>query len=166
MSRAYRICLISILLLSTAGCDQLTKKVAKAGLVSAGPVSLLNEVIRLEYAENPGAFLSLGEQLPRPILLMFSLLLTVGLTLLLMGLSIGKREIRLTALVGLSLIAGGSIGNLIDRMMNGGVVVDFISVGMGAVRSGIFNMADVAIMTGAIVLLLVTGRQSARTGAT
>ena len=166
MNRAYRICLISLLLLSTVGCDQVTKKVAQSGLVSAGPVSLLKDVIILEYAENPGAFLSLGENLPRPILLVFSSLITAGLAVLLVALSMRKREIRVATLVGLSLIVGGSIGNLIDRLMNGGVVVDFISVGMGAMRSGIFNMADVALLTGAFVLLLARGKQSARAGAT
>jgi lipoprotein signal peptidase len=79
MNRTYRIFLISILLLSTTGCDQVTKRVAKAKLISAGPVSLLNDVIRLEYAENPGAFLSIGEHLPRPILLLVSSILTAGL---------------------------------------------------------------------------------------
>jgi signal peptidase II len=65
-------------------------------------------------------------------------------------------------LVGLALIAGGSIGNLIDRLANGGFVVDFINVGAGEVRSGVFNMADIAVLTGALVLLRVMGKQSAR----
>jgi len=162
MKRAYRILLISIALLSTAGCDQVTKRVAKVELISAGQVSLLNGVIRLEYAENPGAFLNFGENWPRPILLLVSSLLTAGLILLLLGLSMRKREVRRATLFGLSLIAGGSIGNLIDRVVNGGVVIDFMNVGVGKVRSGIFNMADIAILAGALVLLRLMWKDSSR----
>jgi signal peptidase II len=46
------------------------------------------------------------------------------------------------------------LGNLIDRLLNGGQVVDFVNVGVGDLRTGIFNLADVAIMIGAGVLLV------------
>src|SRR3954447_4491651 len=94
MNKTYRICLIGILLLSTAGCDQLTKKVAKAELVSAGPVSLLNNLIRLEYAENPGAFLSIGEHLPSPILLLSSSLLAGAVLFILVRLSLQNGDVK------------------------------------------------------------------------
>jgi len=160
MNRTYRICLIGILLLSTIGCDQLTKKVAKAELISSAPISLLNDLIRFEYAENPGAFLSIGENLPSPILLLFSSLLVGAVILLLVKLSIQKRNVKLTALIGLSLLAGGSLGNLTDRVLHNGVVVDFMSVGIGRVRSGIFNLADIAILIGVFVLMLVIGKKT------
>lgn len=159
MNRTYRICLIGILLLSTTGCDQLTKKVAKAELVSAAPISLLNDVVRLEYAENPGAFLSIGEHLPSPILLLCSSLLVGAVILLLIRLSIQNRDVKLTTLIGLSLLAGGSLGNLTDRVLHNGVVVDFMSVGIGRVRSGIFNLADIAILIGGFGLMLVIGKK-------
>lgn len=155
MKKTYRICLIGILLLSTAGCDQLTKQVAKAELVSAGSVSLLNNLIRLEYAENRGAFLSIGEHLPGPILLLLSSLLAGAVIFILVRLSLQNRDVKLSVLIGLSLIAGGSIGNLIDRVLNAGAVVDFMNVGVGRIRSDIFNVADVAILAGVFVLILL-----------
>lgn len=160
MSRAYRICFISVMLLSTAGCDQLTKRVAKSGLASSEPISLLGDAVILEYAENPGAFLSIGEGFPRPVLPLFSSLLATALILLLVKLVIQKREVEPLRLAGLSLIAGGSVGNLIDRLQNAGAVIDFISVGIGPVRTGIFNLADVAILTGVFVLLLMASNRS------
>ena len=159
MSRVSRICLISILLLSTAGCDQLTKKMAKDGLASSEPVSLLNDLVRLEYAENPGAFLSIGETLPSFILLSFSFLFAVVVTALTVALSVKGRGANPATLIGLSLMAGGCIGNLIDRLLNAGAVVDFMSVGVGEIRTGIFNLADVAILVGAFVSLLLIWKE-------
>jgi signal peptidase II len=147
------------LLLSTAGCDQLTKQVAKAELVSARPVSLLNNLIRLEYAENTGAFLSIGEHLPGPILLLVSSLLAGAIIFILVRLTLQNRDVKPSLLIGLSLIAGGSIGNLIDRILNGGAVVDFMNVGIGQLRSGIFNVADVAILIGVCVLMLFMSKK-------
>jgi len=56
-------------------------------------------------------------------------------------------------LTGSALLAGGGIGNLIDRVINDGRVADFVSLGLGPVRTGIFNVADVAVMAGAMLLL-------------
>lgn len=165
MNTAYRICLISIILLSTAACDQLTKKVAKTALASSNPISLFKDALRLEYAENPGAFLSIGGSLPRPILLLFSSLMAAALMIIIVRLGIQKQRVKLATLIGLSLIAGGSIGNQIDRLLKGGVVIDFISVGIGVIRTGIFNLADIAVLAGASVLLLEVRKKSGKRGA-
>jgi signal peptidase II len=50
-------------------------------------------------------------------------------------------------------LAGGGLGNLIDRITNEGRVVDFVSLGLGPVRTGFFNVADVAVLAGAMLLL-------------
>jgi signal peptidase II len=154
-----------MMLLCTTGCDQLTKRVAKAKLASSEPVSLLKDVIILEYAENQGAFLSIGEDLPTSILLFFSSLLAGLVILLLATLSIGGREVKPAMLIGLSLMAGGGIGNLIDRLLNDGAVIDFVSLGVGPIRSGIFNLADIAILAGAFVFLLMISKKSVKTNA-
>ena len=51
------------------------------------------------------------------------------------------------------MLAGG-IGNLIDRVFHGGLVIDFLNMGIGPVRTGIFNVADMAIMAGFALLIL------------
>jgi len=50
-------------------------------------------------------------------------------------------------------IAGGGISNIYDRMFNNGHVIDFMNAGIGPVRTGIFNVADMAITGGIIVML-------------
>ena len=163
MKTAYRICLITIILLSTAACDQLTKSVAKAELASSEPISMLNDILRFEYAENMGAFLSIGEGLPRPVLILLPSLMAVALIIILARLGTQRQGVKLATLMGLSLIAGGSIGNQIDRLLNGGAVVDFMSVGIGQIRTGIFNLADIAILTGAFVLLVGMSKEFGKT---
>jgi signal peptidase II len=53
--------------------------------------------------------------------------------------------------VSVALIVGGGVSNLIDRLRYGGYVVDFLNVGIGPVRTGIFNVADMAIMVGVVM---------------
>lgn len=57
-------------------------------------------------------------------------------------------------LVGLSLICGGGVSNLLDRVMFGGTVVDFVMLKLGGYRTGVFNLADVAISLGAVLVLV------------
>ena len=56
-------------------------------------------------------------------------------------------------LVGLSFMFAGGASNFIDRAMNKGAVVDFLNIGVGPIRTGIFNIADVAIMLGFALFL-------------
>jgi signal peptidase II len=68
------------------------------------------------------------------------------------------------------LVIGGGMSNFIDRLLYGGYVVDFLNVGIGSVRTGIFNVADVFIVTGVLLLVfsdrlskeLLTKRSSGR----
>ena len=55
-------------------------------------------------------------------------------------------------LVALALILAGGIGNLIDRISNNGLVTDFINVGIGPLRTGVFNVADMAVLFGVLAL--------------
>jgi signal peptidase II len=57
-------------------------------------------------------------------------------------------------LIALALFLGGGIGNLIDRLTNDGRVIDFMHIGFGFLRTGIFNVADMALMTGVVLLAL------------
>jgi signal peptidase II len=66
------------------------------------------------------------------------------------------RDLRPLGILGGSLIVGGGFSNLVDRIFNRGIVVDFMNMGVGGLRTGIFNVADVAIMAGVGLLLLNT----------
>jgi len=116
------------------------------------------DLIRIQYAENTGAFLSLGANLPPAVRawvmmgLNSVILAAVGVWL------IFGRSRPLVVPVSLAMILSGGVGNLIDRIFRNGRVVDFMNVGVdfgpfGGVRSGIFNVADLAIVGGLLLLL-------------
>jgi len=107
--------------------------------------------LRLEYTENRGGFLSLGANLPPAVR---TAIFKIGTGLILVGALIAAIKLRLTGwpLVGLSLVWAGGASNWADRVTRGGVV-DFLNVGFGALRTGIFNVADVAVMLGACILV-------------
>jgi signal peptidase II len=151
------------MLVACTGCDQVTKNMAKEFLASSPPISLLNDSIRVEYSENPGAILGLGANLPSELrLLFFAIFVSAVLTFTLVF-TINPHSISLMQLVGLSLVAAGGLGNLLDRLFNNGAVIDFIRLGIGPLRTGIFNLADVAILGGAFILLLFSAKGRSKT---
>jgi signal peptidase II len=122
--------------------------------------SFCGDTFRLQYAENTGAFLSLGANLPdgvRTTVMTGLNALILGSLVLYMFIS---KKITLLPLCAFSLVAAGGIGNLIDRIFRHGRVVDFMNMGLNVnqfpLRTGIFNVADVAIMAG---LFLVIGNE-------
>lgn len=141
-------------LLFSVGCDQATKRLAIDRLEGAAPISLAGDAVRFELAANPGGFLSLGAQLPEAVRrVVFVVAVPVAL-LVVCGLALRSRSLSALAAVGLGLVAGGGIGNWLDRVVTAGHVTDFVSVGVGGLRTGIFNVADVAVMAGVALLLL------------
>ncbi|MEO7134422.1 MAG: signal peptidase II [Vicinamibacterales bacterium] len=107
--------------------------------------------MRLDYHENVGGFLSAGAAW-RPATRTAVFQLANGVFLLgTLFMAIRCEWSRLAA-AGLILFVAGGLSNLIDRIAMGSVI-DFINVGIGSFRTGIFNIADVAIMAGASLLL-------------
>lgn len=137
---------------ATISCDRATKHIAVTTLVGVPSQSFLADTVRLEYVENTGGFLSLGADLP-PVVR--TVLFTVGTGLTLGALVAGAILFRWTGwpLVGLSLFVAGGASNWVDRVVRG-CVIDFINIGFGPLRTGIFNVADVAIMLGVGIVVL------------
>jgi signal peptidase II len=146
--------LISLILCSCVGCDQLVKTAAQVHLPSSHPVYLLGDLFRFQYSKNTGAFMGLGAGLPSTVRF-WSLTISVGIVLAgMLGFVCASREIsHPLSILGVSLLLGGGFSNLLDRLFNDGAVVDFVSMGVGNLRTGVFNLADVAIMAGAGMLL-------------
>ena len=59
------------------------------------------------------------------------------------------------------LVMGGGFGNLIDRIYNQGRVVDFMNLGIGSLRTGVFNVADLAVTFGAIAVVCLSFQRDA-----
>lgn len=160
MKPRHRVCLIVLTLAACVGCDQQTKSLAGEYLRGKDTVSYLADTVRLDYTENPGAFLSLGASLPAEWrTAAFTVGVGAGLAAILFYALMAAKS-GFAQVLGLSLICGGGLGNLVDRVINGGTVRDFLNVGLGPARTGVFNFADVALMTGCVLLLMQELRRS------
>jgi signal peptidase II len=125
-------------------------------------LSLLGGVIELQLVANPGAFLSLGAGLPEAVRHVV-LIGLVPLALVLVGVLFWRAPgASPSQVLALGLISGGGLGNWLDRVFGDGAVTDFVSLGVGALRTGIFNVADVAIVAG--LALLLRGARGGRGG--
>jgi signal peptidase II len=133
--------------------DRITKYIAIAYLKGNEPFALLNNLILLVYAENPGAFLGLGTDWNR--YLKYALLLITPIIAGIIGMSyIMFKEANLYRIIIGSCIIGGGIGNLRDRLFNQFNTIDFMNFGIGNLRTGILNVADLSVTFGVILLLM------------
>lgn len=114
-------------------------------------VDVIGEYVRLTYIFNPGA--AFGIHLGPYSRVIFLVLSAVAL-LALAGMYWATPLVDRMRLASIALICGGAIGNLIDRLRSERGVVDFLDVGIGTIRWPVFNVADIAVTTGAIILAL------------
>lgn len=151
MTAFTRRALLVIAIVATIGCDRVTKHMAITTLAGTLGRTFAGDTIRLEYVENTGGFLSLGASLPiglRTSLFTFG---TGALLLAVVGVAVRYRWAG-WSLLGLAFFVAGGASNWIDRFARG-KVVDFVSIGVGPLRTGIFNVADVAILAGAAIVV-------------
>jgi signal peptidase II len=139
--------------------DVSTKLLVQANFHLYQQVDLVGEYLRLTYIYNPGAAfgIHLG-QYSREIFLVLSVVALAALLAMYWYTPIADR----VRLMSIALICGGAIGNLIDRIRSEAGVVDFIDVGVGTIRWPVFNIADMAVTTGAIILALSLWREEQR----
>jgi signal peptidase II len=143
--------LLALAMVVTIGCDRVTKHVATTALAGTAGHSFLADMVRLQYAENTGGFLGVGGDLHPGIR---TSVFTVATGAMLLGM--------VAAAIRWQLFVAGGASNWIDRLIRG-FVVDFLNVGVGPVRTGIFNVADIAIMTGAALMLLAEVQAARKT---
>ena len=147
-----RAAVIILILFVSIILDQITKKIAHTYLSDKGAISFFHNIFVFQYAENTGGFLGMGASVPESIRFwVFSVSVAIFLVILLFYLVFSK-GFTVRQVFALSAILGGGIGNLIDRLINEGRVVDFMNMGIGSLRTGIFNVADLFITFGAIFL--------------
>ncbi len=155
MARTRRALLITGILLACFAADQASKVVARSCLEGAGVYSYLGDTFRLCFAENRGAFLSLGAGLTEQGRNLIFIGGVGAILLILLVYTLVSRSLSRFATVALSLILAGGLSNLYDRVFNHGAVIDFLNLGLGALlRTGIFNVADMFITAGVIMMLL------------
>jgi len=135
------------------GCDQTTKRVAEQTLKGAPMRSMLNDTVRLQYVQNTGAFLGFGSHFSRHVKFWTFTALPILTLLGILLFAFFSRRLNKIQIILLMLIVSGGIGNLLDRVFLDGKVTDFLNMGIGPIRTGIFNIADVAIMFGTFGLI-------------
>ncbi|MFB7724247.1 signal peptidase II [Nocardia sp. NPDC056100] len=132
------------------GLDLLTKCLVVAKMTPGRPIHIVDDVVRLTLVRNPGAAFSMATG-------MTWLLTLVAAAVVIGVVRIGRTMRSLPWAIGLGMVLGGALGNLIDRLFRApgplqGHVVDFVAVGWWPV----FNVADSAIVCGAALLVALT----------
>lgn len=155
MTLTKRIFMMTAILVACVAGDQTTKSFAESYLTQTEALSFLGDTFRLQLAHNTGAFLSLGSALPDVWRAGIFSIGTSALLLVLLSYTLMSKSISTLEILAYSLLLAGGVGNLIDRLLCG-YVVDFMNMGVGALRTGVFNVADIAVTMGVLLLLLST----------
>lgn len=136
--------------------DCATKRVAEGHLAVGEPQPVVGQVVRftLSYNTNAAMGIELGGDSRRLVLSALTLVALVVLGFLYYSTKPSER----LRVIGVALVVGGAVGNLVDRLRSNAGVVDFIDVGVHNVRFWTFNVADMGITVGAIFLLLALGQ--------
>lgn len=153
-SKKNRYSLITLIVGLSIAFDQLSKIWIRNNFESYIEKSIIGDVFTLIKVENTGAFLGMGSELseiPRILLLIvlpIIVLISISLYTYL------EKTLDQTSIIGFSLIIGGGIANIFDRIVYGSVT-DFLYINLGGIfKTGIFNIADVSVTTGMILILI------------
>jgi signal peptidase II len=154
-SKLKRLLIICGLLLLTVSCDQISKEWARENLQNLRTYTYFSRTLTFRYAENTGAFLSLGSSLSEG-LRFWIFIFAVGVFLTYTSFQLfRKNNMDWGTTFALTFLTGGGIGNLIDRLHRG-YVTDFIHFEWGPLRTGVFNVADMAIVGGILLFSVVS----------
>jgi signal peptidase II len=162
--RATRSLLIFLILLCNFGCDQLSKQIVRNHIDDYQEIPLVKGHITLTKVENTGAFLSLGNRLPQELkTVLLAILPLCALGIAVLYLLVFNERLTYLRAAGICFLVGGGMGNILDRLFYGSVT-DFLHVQYGGFQTGIFNLADVSIVIGLVLILISSYTQKARPG--
>ncbi len=147
---------ISSLIILSIFFDQLSKFWIRNNIESYNEIELIGSFFTLIRVENSGAFLGMGSELsyiPKLILLIiFPIVVLVAVSIY----TYIDKKLDNLSLVGFSLIIGGGVANIFDRIVYGSVT-DFLYINLGGfLKTGIFNIADLSVTTGMILILIAS----------
>lgn len=133
--------------------DQITKILVVNQLLPGENIEIIKNIFSIIYTNNTGAAFSI--LLGKRIFLIVVAVLIIGVLLYYIKRNKIEKKIDIIAL---SFVIGGSLGNLVDRIVRG-YVIDFISIKIGNYNFPIFNVADILIVIGVFLLLLSSRRR-------
>jgi signal peptidase II len=161
LSRRSLFILLTIVL--TIAVDQISKIIVRTYVVPSERSNIIGTYFTLHNVENVGAFLGMGSDLS-PLLKLILLLILPIVVLSFVTYHIFKdKSLDTLSVFAFASIIGGGIANVFDRVVYGSVT-DFFHIDLGGVfRTGIFNMADLSVTTGMILLLIVSFKKKKET---
>ena len=144
--------IISLVILNII-LDQLSKFWIRGNVAPYSDINIIADYFIITNVENSGAFLGLGSDFSPVIKSILLLALPVGVLVTVLVYVFKDTSIDKLSLIGYSSIIGGGIGNIYDRFLYGSVT-DFLFIDLGGVfKTGIFNMADLSVTTGMILIV-------------
>ncbi|MBF8150227.1 signal peptidase II [Winogradskyella sp. F6397] len=149
---------ITLLITFNIAIDQISKVIVRSTMIKGGKgqINVIQDYFQLIWVENKGAFLGMGSDMNPTLRLIFLLILPTIVLAYVMYYIIKTKELDRLSLIAFCCIVGGGIANVFDRIVFG-QVTDFFYINLGGVfRTGIFNVADMSVTTG-MILLLLTG---------
>jgi len=154
LNKKSRYLLITILVFLSIALDQISKIWVRNNFENYSEKSIIGDVFTLIKVENTGAFLGMGSELSEiPRILLLIILPVIVLISITLYTFIDKSLDKLS-IIGFSLIIGGGIANIFDRIAFGSVT-DFLYINLGGIfKTGIFNIADLSVTTGMIIILI------------
>ncbi|NNK88905.1 MAG: signal peptidase II [Flavobacteriaceae bacterium] len=156
MKLSRRTLLILLLIVLNIILDQVSKIIVRQEVTPYTESQIFGEYFILTNVENSGAFLGLGSDLGPTVKLLLLLILPI-IVLGMVGYHVFKdKSLDRMSLIGFCCIIGGGMANVYDRIRFGSVT-DFLHIDLGGIfKTGIFNIADVSVTTGLIMLLVAT----------
>lgn len=146
--------LILVLVILNIGLDQFSKFQVRERVVPGSRTEIIGKQLQLMNVENSGAFLSMGSDSSPTVKLIFLLIVPAIVLGVVLYYVITDKTLDKKSIIGFSCIAGGGIANVYDRLLFGSVT-DFLYMDFGGVfKTGVFNIADMSVTTGMILLLI------------
>ena len=154
LDRRKRNLLITTLVFLSIALDQISKIWVRSNFESYIEHNIIGDVFTLIKVENTGAFLGMGSELSETLRVLLLIVLPVIVLVSITIYTYIDKSLDKTSIIGFSLIIGGGIGNIFDRIVYGSVT-DFLYLNFGGVlKTGIFNIADLSVTSGMILILI------------
>jgi signal peptidase II len=153
-SQKKRNLLITIIVLLSIASDQISKIWVRNNFESYTETSIIGDVFTLIKVENSGAFLGMGSELSETFRILLLIVLPIIVLVSITVYTYIEKTLDKNSIIGFSLIIGGGIANIFDRIVYGSVT-DFLYLNFGGIfKTGIFNVADLSVTTGMILILI------------
>lgn len=153
-NKSQRYLLVTIIIFISFILDQFSKIWIRNNYEDYVEQKIIGDFFSLIKVENTGAFLGMGSELPEYARILLLIILPIIVLILITIYTYVEKTLDHISIIGFSLIIGGGIANIFDRILYGSVT-DFLYINLGGIfKTGIFNIADLSVTTGMILVIL------------